>query len=206
MAKHLHLEQVFIGNPKVWGTLSYSVLPLKHVHRGRAGCGKSLASLHTNNCNQKLLGLIVIKGVILGYFDSSKHGLNQVWGTIWGFPGGSVGKESAYNAGHLSLIPGLGRSLGEGNGQPTPVFLPGEFHWQRNLMGYSSWGHNKTDKLMRLLLSLWHDWNVECFCYFPLLYLEIVRIHEDLKSQNFVFCRKPAQISFWLLLIKYLWI
>ena len=32
------------------------------------------------------------------------------------FPGGSVGKESACNAGDLGLIPGLGRSPGEGNG------------------------------------------------------------------------------------------
>jgi len=31
-----------------------------------------------------------------------------------GFPGGSAGKESAYNAEDLGLIPGLGRSLGEG--------------------------------------------------------------------------------------------
>ena len=34
---------------------------------------------------------------------------------IWGFPGGSDGKESC-KAGDLSLIPGLGRSPGEGNG------------------------------------------------------------------------------------------
>ena len=33
-----------------------------------------------------------------------------------GFPGGSEGKESAYNAGDLGSIPGLGRSPGEGNG------------------------------------------------------------------------------------------
>ena len=33
-----------------------------------------------------------------------------------GFLGGSNGKESACNAGHLGLIPGSGRSLGEGNG------------------------------------------------------------------------------------------
>ena len=33
-----------------------------------------------------------------------------------GFPGGSAGKESAYNAGDLGLIPGLGRSPGERNG------------------------------------------------------------------------------------------
>ena len=32
------------------------------------------------------------------------------------FPGGSEGKVSAYNAGDLGSIPGLGRSPGEGNG------------------------------------------------------------------------------------------
>ena len=30
---------------------------------------------------------------------------------VWGFPGGSVGKESTYNVGDLDSIPGLGRSL-----------------------------------------------------------------------------------------------
>ena len=35
-----------------------------------------------------------------------------------GFPGGSDGKEYAYNAGDLVLIPGLGRSSGEGNSCP----------------------------------------------------------------------------------------
>ena len=34
------------------------------------------------------------------------------------FPGGSDGKASAYNAGDLGLIPGSGRSPGEGNGNP----------------------------------------------------------------------------------------
>ena len=35
-----------------------------------------------------------------------------------GFPGGSDGKEFTYDAGDLGLIPGLGRSPGEGNGNP----------------------------------------------------------------------------------------
>ena len=35
-----------------------------------------------------------------------------------GFPCGSDGKESACNAGDLGSIPGSGRSLGEGNGNP----------------------------------------------------------------------------------------
>ena len=35
-----------------------------------------------------------------------------------GFPGGSDGKEFACNAEDLDLIPGLGRSPGEGHGKP----------------------------------------------------------------------------------------
>ena len=35
-----------------------------------------------------------------------------------GFPGGSDGKESACSAGDPGSIPGLGRSPGEGNGNP----------------------------------------------------------------------------------------
>ena len=34
------------------------------------------------------------------------------------FPGDSDGKASAYNAGDLGSIPGSGRFLGEGNGNP----------------------------------------------------------------------------------------
>ena len=58
------------------------------------------------------------------------HGLYNPWGckeldtperlsfSLWGFPCNSVGKESACSAGDLGLIPGLGRSPGEGNGNP----------------------------------------------------------------------------------------
>ena len=35
--------------------------------------------------------------------------------SIWGFPGSSAGKETTCNVGDLGSIPGLGRSLGEGN-------------------------------------------------------------------------------------------
>ena len=37
---------------------------------------------------------------------------------LLGFPGGSDGKESACSAGDLGLTPGVGRSLGGGNGNP----------------------------------------------------------------------------------------
>ena len=55
------------------------------------------------------------------------------------------GKESACDVGDLGLIPRLGRSPGEGNGKPTPVFLPGESCGQRSLVGYNPWGHKESD-------------------------------------------------------------
>ena len=38
----------------------------------------------------------------------------------------------------------------EKEGQLTPVFLPGEFHGQRSLVGYSSWGCKELDTTERL--------------------------------------------------------
>ena len=61
-----------------------------------------------------------------------------------GFPSSSDSKESACNAGDLGSIPGLGRSPGEGTGY-TPVFLPGEFHGQRSLVGCSPQGCKESD-------------------------------------------------------------
>ena len=51
---------------------------------------------------------------------------------------GSVIKNPPGHAGDTGLIPGSGRSPG-GNGNPTPVFLPGKSHGQRSLAGYSLW-------------------------------------------------------------------
>ena len=61
------------------------------------------------------------------------------------FLGGLDGKASVYNAGDLGSIPGLGRCPGEGNGQSTPVLLPGKSHGQRSLVGYSPWGCKESD-------------------------------------------------------------
>ena len=53
------------------------------------------------------------------------------------FPGGSDGKESTCNAGDLDLIHGLGRSPGEGNGNPLQYFCLENPHGQRTLVSYS---------------------------------------------------------------------
>ena len=44
--------------------------------------------------------------------------LYSCWLFIPDFPGGSDGEASAYNTADLGSIPGLGRSSGEGNGNP----------------------------------------------------------------------------------------
>ena len=70
-------------------------------------------------------------------------------------------KESTCNAedaaGAVGSIPGLGRSPGEGNGKPTPVFLPGKFHVQRSLAGYSPWvcrvGHYYSNNVRIVTMS-----------------------------------------------------
>ena len=43
------------------------------------------------------------------------------------------------------MIPGLGRFPWRRAWPPTPVFLPGEFHGQRSLVGCSPWGHKELD-------------------------------------------------------------
>ena len=47
---------------------------------------------------------------------------------------------NAGDAGDPDLIPGWGRFPWRRAWQPTPVFLPGEPHGQRSLVGYSPWG------------------------------------------------------------------
>ena len=37
--------------------------------------------------------------------------------------------------------------------QPNPVFLPGESHGERSLVGYSPWGRKESDMTERLSLS-----------------------------------------------------
>ena len=60
-----------------------------------------------------------------------------------GVPGGSDDKESTCNEGNLGSIPGLGRSSGEGNGNPLQYpCLENPRRW-RTLAGYSPWGRKE---------------------------------------------------------------
>ena len=70
------------------------------------------------------------------------------------FPGGSDGKESACNAGHLGLIPGSGKFPWRREWLPSPVLLPGEFHGQRSLAGYTVHGVAKTQTQLKQLSTV----------------------------------------------------
>ena len=70
-----------------------------------------------------------------------------------GFSGGSGGKESACNTGNPGPIPGSGRFPWGREWQPTLVFLHGNFHGQRSLVGYSPQGRKELDMIEQLSLK-----------------------------------------------------
>ena len=57
-----------------------------------------------------------------------------------GFPSGSVGKESACKVGDLGLIPGSGRSPGQGSGNPP---LAWRISWTEEPGGLHSMGSQR---------------------------------------------------------------
>ena len=64
-----------------------------------------------------------------------------------GFPDGANGKESACQCREFRRCrfdPWVGKILWR-KWQPTPVLLPGKFHGQRSLAGYSPWGRKELD-------------------------------------------------------------
>ena len=54
------------------------------------------------------------------------------------------------NAGDPGSVPGLGRSPGEGNGNPLQYYCLEKSHGQRSLVGYSPWGCKESDTTERL--------------------------------------------------------
>ena len=62
--------------------------------------------------------------------------LGTIWEYItysWSFPGGSAVKNLPANVGDMGLIPGLGRSPGEGNGNPL------QYSYLENSMDRGAW-------------------------------------------------------------------
>ena len=99
--------------------------------------------------NQKYLENYKIQSQI----QDSRWMTKQYLVTLEGFPGGSDGKDlPAMQETHVQSL-GQEYSLEKGMREirPIPVFLPGEFHGQRNLAGDSVWGHKESEMTERLL-------------------------------------------------------
>ena len=77
-----------------------------------------------------------------------------------GFPGGASGKEHTCQCrrhkrhGFSRLVEKIPWRRAW---QPTPIFLPGESHWQKNLVGYSPRGCKELDTTERLTHSIVHS-------------------------------------------------
>ena len=53
-------------------------------------------------------------------------------------------------------MPGLGKSPGGGHGDPLQYSCLESPHGQRNLVGYSPWGHKESDMTERLSIFFLH--------------------------------------------------
>ena len=67
-----------------------------------------------------------------------------------GFPGGSVSKESTCQCRRLGFDPWVRKIPWKWKWQLTLVFLPGESHGQRSLVGYSPWSRKESDTTEQL--------------------------------------------------------
>ena len=67
--------------------------------------------------------------------------------------------------------PWVGKSPWRREWQPTPVFLPGEFHGQRSLVGYSPGGRKESDMTEQLsaaqqsVYTYWLNWGAQLRTY-----------------------------------------
>ena len=88
---------------------------------------------------------------------------------IWDFPEAS-GEESACQCRRLNrcgFSPLVGKIPWRRKWQPSPVFLPGEPHGQRCMVGYSPWGHKELDTTEHVWMLTYKN------LQFPVLDLEI---------------------------------
>ena len=96
--------------------------------------------------------------------------------TFWAFPGGASNKcRFTTKPCHLPLTVRcrtrwfdhwVEKIPWRGEGQPAPVFLPGESHGQRSLVGYSPWGQKESDTTERLHFHLIDVGNKEGMCVY----------------------------------------
>ena len=84
--------------------------------------------------------------------DNKKKSLVSIFYYILGLPGWR-GRESACQCRRhkrFGFDPWVQKTPQSRKLEPVPIFLPGKFHGQRILVGYSSWGHKESDMTEQL--------------------------------------------------------
>ena len=119
------IHGVFQARVLEWVAISFSIYQRYHLKErltwelflGRQG-NLHESMVHDSQLSNSGSEAETFTGEKNWYFCLQGQG-NLTWKSyLRNFPGGSDGKASAYNAGDLGSIPGLGRSSGEGNGNP----------------------------------------------------------------------------------------
>ena len=137
------------SNLAIWENHSYSICKLgKHLPRGL------FWGLNENTCQA------LSPRYIFSYYNSWKYWREE------GFPGGSDSKRICLQCRRLGFSPWVGKIPWKREWLLTPVFLPGEFHCQRGLVGYNPWGHKEstervstqTDERERLNVYIRYVW------------------------------------------------
>ena len=84
----------------------------------------------------------------------------------------------------------------ERNWQPTPIALPGEFHGQRSLKGYSLWGGKELDMTEQLTHT--HTWLSLSGVYLKLETITILLIDytlkQDKKLKKLLLCKVSGMV------------
>ena len=128
----------------------------------------------------------------------------RAWLLLLGLPWQLSGKASACNAGDTrdaGSIPGSGRSPGRGNVTPTPVFLLGKSHGQRNFVGVAR-SHTAEHTCFFFISNSWYS---VCCKHISLSLM----VTENLEVRYRILCRSILERYFLAIqtIIKYpLWI
>ena len=135
-------EQIHCICEKVWQKKGLGrLVPVMRATRASSSyhvnriSGRPVSCLHRDSRTSQ--GFLFLLELLL--YGCGSEGTSQVVLVVQDPPA------SAADAGDLGSIPGWGRFPWRRAWQPTQIFLPGESHGQRSLVGHSPWGHKELD-------------------------------------------------------------
>ena len=120
-----------VSYKKIWISCSILLAMSKADRQLIIPCESPVKGTVTKVCTNVMTSTAPSNSPIRQVFDS-------------GYFSGSEGKESTCQCNRLGFDPWVLKIPRRREWQPTPVFLPGKFHGQRSLVGYSPWGSQRS--------------------------------------------------------------